>query len=143
MRTIDKQDFWDMLMYSPNTGALFKHLVEKDLKFGERKFEQICSSSISNTIMVISSFIECSRHFYRDSTGKQQGFISVCHDLWDGKFRELLGLSIAFIDPISMKLFLIPHGLATAKRKKPLLSANKVSAYSLGFPFQNKICTVQ
>ena len=34
MRTIDKQDFWDMLMYSHNTGALFEHLVEKDLKFG-------------------------------------------------------------------------------------------------------------
>ena len=103
MRTINKQDFWDMLMYSHNTGALFEHLVEKDLNFGQRKFEQIHSNSICNTIMVISSFIERSRHFYKDSTGKQQGFISVCHDLWDGKIRELLGLSITFIDPISME----------------------------------------
>ena len=143
MHTNDKQDFWDMLMYSHNTGALFEHLVEKDLKFGQRKFEQIRSNSISNTTMVISSFIKRSRCFYKDSTGKQQGFISVCHDLWDGKFRELLGLSITFIDTISMKLFLIPLGLITAKGKKPLLSVNKVSAYSLVFPFQNKICTVQ
>ena len=143
MRTIDKQDFWDVLMYSHNTGALFEHLVEKDLKFGQRKFEQICSNSISNTITVISSFIKRSHRFYKDSTGKQQGFISVCHDLWDGKFRELLGLSITFIDPISMELFLIPLGLITAKEKKPLLSVNKVSAYWLVFPFQNKICTIQ
>ena len=143
MCTIDKQDVWDMLMYSHNTGALFEHFVEKDLRFGQRKFEQIRSNSISNIIMVISSFIQCSRRFYKDSTGKQQGFISVCHDLWDSRFRELLGLSITFINPISMELFLIPFGLITAKGKKPLLSVNKVSAYSLVFPFQNKICTVQ
>ena len=127
MRTIDKQEFWDMLMYSQNTGALFEHLIEKVLKFGQRKFEQICSNSISNTIVVISSFIKRSRCFYKDSTGKQQGFISVCHDLWEGKFRELsggkfrelLGLLITFIDPISMELFLIPLGLITAKGKMP------------------------
>ena len=130
-------------MYSHNTGALFEHLIEKDLKFWQRKFEQTHSNSISNTIMVISSFVKRSCCFYKDSTGKRKGFISVCHDLWDSKFHELVGLSITFFDPISMELFLIPLGLITAKVKKPLMSANKVSAYSLVFLFQNKICTVQ
>ena len=49
MRTINKQDFWDMLMYSHNTSALFKHLVEKDLKFGQRKFEQKSTPTASPT----------------------------------------------------------------------------------------------
>ena len=138
MCTIDKQDFWDMLMYSHNTGALFEHLVEKDLKFGQRKFEQICSNSISNTIMVISSFIKHSRRFYKDSTGKQQGFISVCHDLWDSKFRELLGLSITFIDPISMELFLIPLGLITTKGKSHYCQQTKSQHTRWFFHFKTR-----
>ena len=131
--TIEKPIFWKMLMEMHKTGTMLESLSESEVKIGQRKFEHIRNNSISMTVATISQFINRVKHFYKESTGKAQGFICVCHDLWDGKFRELLGLSITFIDPLSMELFLIPVGLITAKGKRAAIVSEQSLSILAGF----------
>lgn len=46
------------------------------------------------------------------TTGSRQPFIVVGHDGWDGKRKQINGLTIFFIDPEDMTILRIPIALA-------------------------------
>ena len=51
------------------------------------------------------------RQYYVKLTGERQAFISVAHDVWDGKMKQINGLTTFFIDPTDFCLYRIPLAL--------------------------------
>jgi hypothetical protein len=49
---------------------------------------------------------------------KRVPFISVSHDIWDSKQKEVLGVTIFFYDLVCNESFRIPLGLETCPDKK-------------------------
>ncbi len=95
------------------------HLVtDEELCIGKQKYLIVQAESFAGTLSTIFLMVERTANYYDETTGNHFGFISVSHDLWDGSKRELLGLSISFVDPLDAKFYQVPVGLLEAKSKK-------------------------
>ena len=77
------------------------------------------------TIHYIRRHIELIRNHYVKITKQQQGFISLCHDIADAKSKEILGLTVVYICPLSGMYFLVPVGVIAAKGKKASVVAEQ------------------
>lgn len=49
--------------------------------------------------------------------GSRQAFITVGHDVWDGKRKQINGLSIFFVHPVSLEMYRIPVALTPPSGK--------------------------
>ena len=76
--------------------------------------------SFNNFITFVTKAVTTARDHYKDITGKQLPFITVSHDGWDSKRRDMLGCCIHFIHPIYWKQISIPIGLKRLTSKKSI-----------------------
>jgi hypothetical protein len=66
----------------------------------------------------VTTSIEQTRKYYLENTGKHVPFLSVAHDGWDSKRRDVLGVSIHFVSPIHWKTIKLLVGLKHLVSKK-------------------------
>ena len=104
----------------------FAILHAKDLKgswqhMSQRKFAAIQFSSYDEFILKVTSLVSKVRQWYIKETGSAKPFITVAHDVWDGKLKQINGLSIFFIDPETLILYKIPVALAPPLGKTAIL----------------------
>ena len=52
--------------------------------------------------------------------GSRKQFITVCHDVWDGKRKTINGLTIIIVDPDTLEVFRVPIALTQPLGKKAL-----------------------
>jgi hypothetical protein len=62
-------------------------------------------------VFVISELVRKIREELSRQCGKEVPFVTVCHDIWNGKKRDILGISVMFIDPRNCMLYRIPIGM--------------------------------
>jgi len=94
----------------------FAILNAKDLKgsfahMGRRKLVTIQCSSFNDFTSHVSSLVTKAREWYIKETGSVKPFITVAHDVWDGKRKQINGLSIFFFDPETLIFYRIPVAL--------------------------------
>lgn len=89
----------------------------KDVLMGRAMLTTIRKSSISHITSTVKQTMQICRYWFRQKTGKDHPFVSICHDIWDGKCQELLGICITFTYPISYKIFKVSLGLCSTKGK--------------------------
>lgn len=69
-------------------------------------------------ISFVKSAVDVSRNFYNNETGCHVPFITVSHDGWDSKKRDILGCCIHFIVPGQFVFISVPVGLKYLSSKK-------------------------
>jgi hypothetical protein len=97
------------------------------MAIGVHRINTVNDNSREEMSRNIAEIVSLVRLWYLYHTGLPTRFISLCHDLWDGKRRNLLGISIMFICPATMTQVKISVGLVECKDKK----AADVSAKTL------------
>lgn len=112
---------------NPNLKALLRLLIDNAnlLKF---RRSQICFSAwrykvqeckVFNTFTTfLTKAVQISRDHYKDTTGKRIPFITVSHDAWDSKRRDMLGCCVHFVHPVYWKVISLPVGLKYLTSKK-------------------------
>lgn len=113
--------FREMIDFSINHG----HLLGDYKHMGRTRFVSIQCKNWLDFNEKVSNLIKEICQFYIEATGRRQGFVCVSHDVWDGKRKEINGLTIFFIHPVTGVYYRIPLALA-----KP-----DVSASALYYPF--------
>jgi hypothetical protein len=88
-----------------------------ELVIGKQKYTNLQVTSLTDTVHSIAQLISRARAFYVSVTGNTVGFLCLCHDIWDSKLKEMLGLALAFIDPIDCIYYQIPVGLIETRNK--------------------------
>lgn len=124
VRNVANPKFRTML---ENASTYLNHPSAKveDLTMGVHRINTVNEKSRIQMNDNIADIVSLVRLWYLHYTGIQQKFISICHDIWDGKRRNLLGISIMFISPCTMTLLKISVGLVEAKNKKAVDIAAK------------------
>lgn len=87
-----------------NGNTVYPHL-------SRQKMVVIKCKSIEELFSRAKDEIDAARQYYVETTGKQQPFVTVCSDVWDGRRRKIFGLSIMFINPVTGKIWRIPIAL--------------------------------
>jgi hypothetical protein len=89
----------------------------KQIQFTKWKYKVQECSTFTNFANFVLMNIETARKYYIEQTGRQQPFLSVAHDGWDSKRKDILGVSIHFILPIHWIPISFPIGLKVLKSK--------------------------
>lgn len=110
---VEKKPFRDMVDTISSMGT---RLASSELLMGVARYKKMQMESVKGMLASITSFVQRTRQFYYHKTGRHQGFASLCHDVADGRKREILGLSIILGDPM------IP---CTSQQKLPGLNSKR------------------
>ena len=109
----------DTVVTDDDFRKLINHLIEhgQDLKgyyqhMGQRKYVNIEEAKFDDLIEQVSELIREIREWYVQKTGRRVRFISVSHDVWDGKRKKINGVSLFFVHPETLEVYRIPIGLA-------------------------------
>ena len=74
-------------------------ISSKDFKISNKLLSSIHLQSYNEFVQLISTLISnvCTR--YEELCGKTTPFATLCHDVWNGVNKDVLGLSLTFADP--------------------------------------------
>jgi hypothetical protein len=92
----------------------------EDISMGVHRINSVNDKSQEDMSRNIYEIVYLVCQWYLHYTGAPTRFISICHDLWDGKRRNLLGISIMFISPCTMTPMKVSVGLVECKDKKAI-----------------------
>jgi hypothetical protein len=95
-----------------------KNIKEEDRHQGREQFTSFRKKQFETLLAAIEMYVYQARGAYHQLLKKRVPFVSVGHDIWDSKQKEVLGVTIFFYDPICKENFRIPHGLETCSDKK-------------------------
>ena len=89
-----------------------------DLVIGEHRINTIQDLKFNEMCQLIRNIVGTVRRWFLENSGSHRPFLSICHDIWDGKRRELLGISLLFIHPHTFDHFKLSAGLVHIKGKR-------------------------
>ena len=110
--TVEKAIF-RQLLNTVRENAQF--LKSTDLHISTRALETMRINSYSSFIDLVKDLGASVRSEYELLCGKTIPFATVCHDIWQGKKKDILGVSLMFADPRNCKMYQIPIGLVQTK----------------------------
>ena len=92
-----------------------KLISSKDFEISNKLLSSICLQSYNEFVQLISMLISnvCTR--YEELCGKTTPFATLCHDVWNGVNKDVLGLSHMFVDPRNGNVYRIPLDLITSQ----------------------------
>ena len=92
-----------------------KLISNKDFEISNKLLSSIHLQSYNEFVQLISTLISnvCMR--YEELCGKTTPFATLCHDVWNGVNKDVLGLLLMFADLHNGNVYHIPLGLITAQ----------------------------
>ena len=87
---------------------------------------------------LIANFARNVHLAYFDIYGREIPFATICHDIWSGNKKDVLGLSIMFADPRDGPLYRIPLGLLYAKGHRAAQVCVMTKSFMVSFRFSSK-----
>ena len=138
-RVVTDPNFRDMIDFAINNA---KDLKNSWRHMNVRKFTAIQFSTYEEFTEKVKKLVSNVREWYIKETLSAKPFLTVAHDVWDGKRKQINGLSIFFIDPETLFLYKIPVALAPPLGKTALLLCETCLAgleqYDIRFSDLNK-----
>ena len=111
--TVEKPNFRDLLSFT------IKHaprLSSQDVVISNKAITKMRLLSYNEFLKTIAMLCRNVRSAYkRVCNNNQTPFASVCHDIWQGNKKDVLGVVVTFIDPRNCTDYKIPVGLCTTK----------------------------
>ena len=92
-----------------------KLISNKDFEISNKLLSSIRLQSYNEFVQLISTLISSVRMRYEELCGKMTPFATLCHDVWNGVNKDVLGLSLMFADPQNGNVYRIPLGLITSQ----------------------------
>ena len=92
-----------------------KLISSKDFEISDKLLSSIRLQSNNEYVQLISMLISnvCTRH--EELCGKTTPLATLCHDVWNGVNKDVLGLLLMFADPRNGNVYRIPLGLLTSQ----------------------------
>ena len=92
-----------------------KLLSNKDFEISNKLLSSIRLQLYNEFVQLISMLISNVHMQYEELCGKTTPFATLCHDVWNGVNKDILGLSLMFADPRDGNDYRIPLGLIMAQ----------------------------
>ena len=92
-----------------------KLISNKDFEISNKLLSSIHLQSYNEFVQLISMLISNVPTRYEELCGKTTPFATLCHDVWNGVNKDVLGLSLMFADPRNGNGYRIPLGLITSQ----------------------------
>ena len=110
--TVEHQLFREMLL------AVKRHAASLEMTDLHLSNKAICAQRIdsyNNFMHAVTELVRKIRTYYKHLCGREVPFATICHDIWAGKKKDVLGVSLMFIDPRNCAVYKIPIGLIHTK----------------------------
>ena len=91
------------------------NLSSTDFDVSNKFLSQLHVKSYNNFVELIANLAQNVCLAYFDICGREIPFATICHDIWSGNKKDVLGVSIMFADPHDGSLYRIPLGLLYVK----------------------------
>ena len=92
-----------------------KLISNKDFEISNKLLSSICLQLHNKFDQLISTLICNVQTQYEELCGKTTPFATLCHDVWIGINKDVLGLSLMFADLCDGNVYCIPLGLIMAQ----------------------------
>lgn len=126
---IRDDSFVEFTRFCIESGPMLHGVTSDELKLGRGRYHTIQAESFSDMVESIRAVVLRSREFHTQTSGKKDlsGFIYIAHDIWDGKRKTILGLTMFLADPVYGEYIHVPIGFLVSQGK----SAAQVCEQSL------------
>ena len=92
-----------------------KLISNKDIDISNKLLSTIHLQSYNEFVQLISTLISNVHMRYEELCGKTTPFATLCHDVWNGVNKDVLGLSLMFADLHNGNVYRTPLSLITAQ----------------------------
>lgn len=65
----------------------------------------------NNAIRVVSNHATKIRSEYKSICGRSIPYVTICHDIWQGHKKDVLGVTLTYCDPRNCEIYRVPIGL--------------------------------
>jgi hypothetical protein len=110
--TVEHPLFRDMLVCVKRNAQV---LQTSDLCLSNKAINAMRLDGYNRLMFHTSELVRKIRQDFAARCGKEVPFVTICHDIWNGKKKDILGISTMFIDPRNCVLYRIPIGMVTAQ----------------------------
>ena len=128
--TVEKQPFRALLQFAINNAAALKDTPAEVM--GRCEITKLRLSSYEDFFTVAPNLLNACRSEYQKLCRQKVPFITVCHDIWQAKDHDVLGVTLMFIDPRNCHIYRLPIGLAECDGHAATDVANLTDALLLG-----------
>lgn len=98
---VDKSNFRELITFIIENAAYLKALGYEFT--GRYRLREVQHSHFNALVQFVSAEVREVRDYYAKVTGRRQPFLVVSHDDWDGNTRDIRGISIMFVHPLTFK----------------------------------------
>jgi hypothetical protein len=103
--TVEKPAFREMLRHVFDNAQV---LNMKDVELSNKAITRMRIEGYNGFIRVVSGLRANIRQHYTKLCGKPVPFATVCHDIWQGYKKDVLGVSLFFVTPVMSKCIKFP-----------------------------------
>ena len=114
------------------------NLSSSDFDVSNKFLTQLRVKSKNNLVELIAKLAQNVCLAYFDICGREIPFATICHDIWSGNKKDVLGISIMFADPQDGFLYHIPLGLLYAKGHSAAQVCAMTKSLMVSFGFSSK-----
>ena len=114
------------------------NLSSTDFDVSNKFLTQLHVKSYNNFVGLIANLAQNVCLVYFDICGREIPFATICHDIWSGSKKDVLGVSIMFADPHDSSLYRIPLGLLYAKGHSAAQVCAMTKSLMVSFGFSSK-----
>jgi hypothetical protein len=118
----------DLIKLLISKGGTFKN-GNRNVSFNVRRYKAQENIAFASFVSFVTKVISTAREYYVGATGKHIPFLSVGHDGWDSKRRDILGVTVHLVHPANWVAIALPIGLKYNKSKKSeetVIQINKI-----------------
>lgn len=117
----------ELLQLLISKGHVFKPGTSNKIAFSTYRYKVQEIKSFTTFTNFVTNSIAQSRKYYIEQTGKKIPFLSIGHDGWDSKRRDILGVTVHFVHPIHWVTITLPVGLKYLTSKKSVDMAEQIN----------------
>ena len=110
---VEKPEFRKMIDFAIKNANLLRESQPE--KLSRREVTSMRVTSYQEFIRTISKLSFRVRQHYKKICRQEIPFATVCHDVWQAKRYDVLGVTVMFCDPRNCAIYRIPIGLAQTK----------------------------
>ena len=109
-----------------------------DFDVSNKYFIELRVKSYNNIVELIANLARNVCLAYFDICGGEIPFATICHDIWSGNKKDVLGVSIMFADPHEGSLYHIPLGLLYVKGHSAAQVCEMMKSLMVSFGLSSK-----
>ena len=106
--TVERPAFREMIRQLHTHATVIQ---PRDIVMSNQAIETMRVADYNHSIRVFSCLGENIRKCYMVKCGRPVPFATICHDIWQGKKKDVLGVTLTFCDPRNCELYRVPIGL--------------------------------